>query len=242
MNNFVPEFQPRHWVNTGRDNVGLWDLILFRSLDWGSIVPVSACWFIPLRNITQSKYPRRISFAFSSASSSGPASAHQMLANKSSVTLPESNCFPPHPCCQQNFLTGKLCLHLTISPLKSFFPYSQLWSSGFLLFDLVLGFYICIQYARGFSEFCIVCLTESGAHWTRQADQQVQGSSCLCLPSTRIVDRHHCIQLFMWVQRTTPGPHCCLVSTEPSPSLVVVVCALASWSCHCCLCIVLLKT
>lgn len=66
---------------------------------------------------------------------------------------------------------------------------------GFLLFDLVLGFYVCIcgerktQYGAGFSEFALWggCLTESGAHWiSKMADHQAQGFSCLCLPA---VDR-----------------------------------------------------
>lgn len=141
--------------------MGLWDLILFRSLDWGSIVPVSSCWFIPLRNITQFKSPRTICLL-----SLPPLPVDLPLLIKCLLTtallqLPASKCCPPHPFCQHSFLTGKVCLHLIISPLKSFFPYSQIWSSGFLLFDLVLGFYMCIQYAAGFSEFCIVGVS----HW-----------------------------------------------------------------------------
>lgn len=54
-----------------------------------------------------------------------------------------------------NYITTKVIL-----------PLQPTMIIGVLLFDLVLGFYICIQYAGGFSEFCIVgCLTESGAHW-----------------------------------------------------------------------------
>lgn len=146
--------------------------------------------------------------------------------------------------CQHSFLTGKVCLHLIISPLKSFFPYSQMWSSGFLLFDLVLGFYMCIQSAADFSEFCIVGVS----HWiwslldqqdeltTKLRGPPVSASPALGSQTGSTASSSYVGAADHIRSSLLHGEH------RTIPSLVVVVLALASWSCHCCLCIVRLKT